>query len=146
MGQMPHQSMVLKNTLYFRLETTSSTQFSQSASYAVLLLSKVETTELYYITGGGAPISLQSNLVPGAIVDNDGSGYEIVSVKLSSVKQVKHGGFSHLLKPELCARMMPLVPNPRGNYHWHWPTAILGFRQQFHPPVFEKSLKAQKLC
>jgi hypothetical protein len=89
MGQMPHQSMVLKNTLYFRLETTSSTQFSQSAFYAVLLLSKVETTELYYITVGGAPISLQSNLVPGAIVDNDGSGYEIVSVKLSSVKQVK---------------------------------------------------------
>ena len=34
------------------------------------------------------------------------------------------------------ARMTPLVLNPRGNYHW--PTAILGFRRQFHPPGFWK--------
>jgi hypothetical protein len=32
--------------------------------------------------------------------------------------------------------MTSLVPNSRGNYHW--PTAFLGFRQQFHPPSFWK--------
>jgi hypothetical protein len=34
------------------------------------------------------------------------------------------------------ARMTPLVLNPRGNYHW--PTAILDFKRQFHPPGFWK--------
>jgi hypothetical protein len=38
---------------------------------------RVQTTELYYITGGGAPISLQSNKC-----------------------RQKHGGFSRLLTPE----------------------------------------------
>jgi hypothetical protein len=41
------------------------------------------------------------------------------------------------------ARMTPLVLNPRCSYHW--PTAILGFRRQFHPPGFLKKPERETL-
>jgi hypothetical protein len=72
----------------------------------------ISTPLSYNISGGSAPISLQSS-------------------KWSQ----KHGGFPRIFT-FADARMTPLVPNPRGNYHW--PTAILGFRRQFHPPGFWK--------
>jgi hypothetical protein len=79
------------------------------------LLSENSNALSYNTSGGSAPISLQSS-------------------KWSQ----KHGGFPRIFT-FADARMTPLVPNPRGNYHW--PTAILGFRRQFHPPGFWKKPK-----
>ena len=76
-----------------RLFTPGETKALAKSKVHQLSRAWVTNTELYYITGGGAPISLQSNKC-----------------------RQKHGGF-RWISAFADARMTPLVPNPRGNYH-----------------------------
>jgi hypothetical protein len=60
---------------------------------------------------------------------------------LSSVKQVWPKTWRIFMSAE--ARMTQLVLNLRCNYHWL--TAILSFRRQFHPPGLWKNMSAESL-
>jgi hypothetical protein len=74
----------------------------------------VVITELYYITGGGAPISLQS----------------------TKCRQ-KHGGFSHLLTPEWrhWSQILVVITTEQGSfwahYHFHIPLIFAKIFQLF---------------